>query len=374
LEEMKHTNQKATAQKDMKKTVKKVAKPEEVIEAIGDGISIQDTSYVIVYQNEKHRSLFGDHTGEHCYKAYQLRDSECEACPIAHTFNDGKTHTIQMELQSGSGIRCLEVTASSLTDSKGKTIAGIEVVRDITERKQAEEHLRKLSDELSRSNTDLQQFAYVASHDLQEPLRVIAGFVKLLAKRYKGQLDDEAEQFINYTVDGVKTMEMLIKDLLEYSRVQSNGMALKPSDCDKLVKECVKSLQTVIEESGAKVTYDSLPNVKADASQLVRVFQNLISNAVKFHGDEKPKVHISAEKKENEWVFSIRDNGIGINPKQAERIFLIFQRLHTKEEYPGTGVGLAICKRIIEHHGGRIWVESEVGRGSTFFFTIPDRN
>ena len=242
---------------------------------------------------------------------------------------------------------------------------------DTTDRKQAEKELKHLADELARSNADLEQFAYVASHDLEAPLRVISGFVKLLAKRYKGKLDDKAEEFIAHTIDGAQRMEMLIRDLLEYSKVQLKGMVLKPTDCNLLVEKSLKNLHTAIEESVAMVTYGSLPTVMADASQLSRVFQNLIGNALKFRGEDVPKVHISAEKKENEWFFSVRDNGMGINPNQAERIFLIFQRLHTEEEYSGTGLGLSICKRIVERHGGRIWVESEPGKGSTFFFTLP---
>ncbi len=237
--------------------------------------------------------------------------------------------------------------------------------------RQSEKELKHLADELARSNADLQQFAYVASHDLQEPLRVISGFVKLLAKHYGDKLDDKAEEFIAHTIDGVQRMEMLIRDLLEYSKVQLQGMVLNPTDCNLLVEKSLKNLGSAIEESGATVTHGSLPTVMADASQLSRVFQNLIGNALKFRGEDVPKVHISVEKKENEWFFSVRDNGMGINPNQAERIFVIFQRLHTKEEYPGTGLGLSICKRIVECHGGRIWVESEPGKGSTFYFTLP---
>jgi len=258
-----------------------------------------------------------------------------------------------------------------LKGEEGNIIGTLSSGEDITERRRAEKELKHLADELARSNADLEQFAYVASHDLEAPLRVISGFVKLLAKRYKGKLDDKAEEFIAHTIDGVQTMEMLIRDLLEYSKVQLKGMVLKPTDCNLLVEESLKNLHTAIAESGAMVTYGSLPTVMADASQLSRVFQNLIGNALKFRGEDVPKVHISAEKKENEWFFSVRDNGMGINPNQAERIFLIFQRLHTEEEYSGTGLGLSICKRIVERHGGRIWVESEPGKGSTFFFTLP---
>ena len=240
-------------------------------------------------------------------------------------------------------------------------------------RQQAEEELKKKTDELARSNSDLKQFAYVASHDLQEPLRVVAGFVKLLEKRYKGKLDSDADNFIAYTVDGVKRMQALIKDLLEYSQVGNKGKELKLTDSSLIVKEAIFSLKKSIEDSHAVVTYDNLPSITVDKAQFVRLFQNLVGNAIKYRGQEDPKVYVSAERKGDEWFFSVKDNGIGIDLGHAERIFNIFQRLHTREEYPGTGIGLAICKKIIENHGGRIWVESEPGKGSTFYFTIPDR-
>jgi light-regulated signal transduction histidine kinase (bacteriophytochrome) len=233
--------------------------------------------------------------------------------------------------------------------------------------------LRTLTDELKRSNTDLQQFAYAASHDLQEPLRVVAGFVKLLEKRYKDSLDEKANEYIDFTVDGVKRMQMLIRDLLEFSRVGVKGKISKPANCSVALEEALYNLHSSIDENNVEVTYDLLPTVMGDSSQLSRLFQNLIGNAIKFRGEEKPKIHISAEQKGKEWIFSVRDNGVGIDPKYFNRIFVIFQRLHTREEYEGTGIGLAICKKIVERHGGRIWVESGVGKGSTFFFTMPIR-
>jgi PAS domain S-box-containing protein len=262
--------------------------------------------------------------------------------------------------------RIMEVMGKNLLDNPA--VAGIVInSRDITERIVAE-------DELKRSNTDLQQFAYAASHDLQEPLRVIGGFVKLLAKRYKGKLDSQADEFIWHTVEGVKRMENLIKDLLAYSQIGTKDKDFKPSDCSLIIKEALANLRAAIEESHAKITCDVLPIVMADTSQLSRLFQNLIGNAIKFHGKKMPKIHVSAERKANDWVFSVKDNGIGIDPKDAGRIFIIFQRLHSREEYSGTGIGLAICKRIAERHSGRIWVESEPGNGSTFYFTIPVTN
>ena len=261
--------------------------------------------------------------------------------------------------------------------------------RDITDRKKTENELRKhregleelvekrtkelkeISEELKRSNDELQQFAYVASHDLQEPLRTIAGFVKLIEKRYKNKLDKNADEFIGYIIDGTKRMQQLINDLLEYSRVGSGHNEFKPTDCSVILDKVISDLKTAIKESGATVTHDGLPTVLSDANQVGRLFQNLISNAIKFRDTDPLRIHISAEKEKDEWVFSVRDNGIGIDPKYSEKIFIVFQRLHTRSEYPGTGVGLAICKKIVENHGGRIWVESEHGKGATFYFTLP---
>ena len=252
-----------------------------------------------------------------------------------------------------------------------KSVGRVWSFRDITKRRQAEEALKRTADELARSNADLKQFAYSASHDLREPLRSIAGFVRLLEKRYRGKIDEKADEFIDFIIDGVKRMDSLIHDLLEYSRVDTKCKDFGPVNCSIALQEAVNNLRSAIEESGAELTYDLLPTVIADSSQLSRIFQNLISNAIKFRGNEPLKISISVQQKGDEWIFSVKDNGIGIDPQFFERIFVIFQRLHTISEYEGTGLGLTICKKIVERHGGRIWVESEPGKGSTFFFTLP---
>ena len=231
--------------------------------------------------------------------------------------------------------------------------------------------LEQKAQELTRSNTELQQFAYVASHDLQEPLRTVASFAQLLQKRYRGKLDASADDFIHYIVDGATRMQGLIIDLLAYSRVGRFGKEFVPTDCTKVFEQSLSNLQAAVAESGAVVTHDRLPTVQADGTQLVQLFQNLIGNSIKFRDTQTPRVHVAAERKASEWVFSVKDNGKGIAPQYAGRIFEVFQRLHTRTEYPGSGIGLAISKKIVERHGGRIWVESQLNQGATFFFTLP---
>lgn len=249
--------------------------------------------------------------------------------------------------------------------------ASWKVARDARDLLHAQQSLEESIAELARSNADLQQFAYVASHDLQEPLRMIASYTQLLAKRYKGKLDTDADDFIGYAVEGASRMQRLINDLLAYSRVTTQGKVFEQVDCNQILEDVLSNLQIAIKENRAVVTHDALPVVTADGGQLGQLFQNLIGNAIKFHGEEPPRVHVSVELRNNEWQFSVLDNGIGVDPQYAERIFVIFQRLHNREEYPGTGIGLAVCKKIVERHGGRIWMQSPIGRGSIFYFTLP---
>jgi light-regulated signal transduction histidine kinase (bacteriophytochrome) len=272
------------------------------------------------------------------------------------------------QLMSGEK-RIVEVYSSPITFKEKQVLFSI--IHDITERKQAQEQLNKTLEELKRSNIELEQFAYIASHDLQEPLRAVAGMVQLLQKRYQGQLDERADEYTNLAIDGATRMQTLITDLLTYSRVERRNNPMQPIDANKSLASALRNLQTAIAENSATVTSDTLPTLEADASQLTQLFQNLIGNAIKFHGEHPTLVHVGIEKMEDVWHFSVRDNGIGIDPQYFERIFLIFQRLHTRREYSGTGIGLAICRKIVERHGGRIWIDSQPGQGTTFHFTIP---
>ena len=298
-------------------------------------------------------------------------------------------------------------TKQALRDPFGEIIGTFGISRDITERKRAEQHLAEKARELERSNTELEQFAYVASHDLQEPLRMVASYTQLLGRRYKGKLGNEADEFITYAVEGATRMQLLINDLLAYSRV-GRGKPLTPVSSAEAMARALANLKISIEETGAIVAFEStstsqpstldprrsnLPMVMADAFQLTQLFQNLISNALKFRSPgAPPRIHIAASDvctarnlpksssardeelltaEAHQWLFSISDNGIGIDPKDFERIFVLFQRLHSREDYPGTGIGLAVCKKIVERHGGIMWVESAPGKGSTFCFTLP---
>jgi PAS domain S-box-containing protein len=255
---------------------------------------------------------------------------------------------------------------NQITDD-GRVVGTISVGMDVT-------NLKRTTEELVRSNADLRQFAYVASHDLQEPLRMVASYVQLLSQRYAGKFDKDADEFIAYVVEGALRMQALIKDLLAYTRVDTKGLPFQMQSLDRTVQSVLDATRAAVDESGARIEVEPLPSVYCDGAQISEVFQNLISNAIKFRREEPPDVRIWAKRMPREWTICVRDNGIGIAPQNRERIFDIFERLHSREEYPGTGIGLAICKRIVERHGGRISVESELGKGSTFCFTLPDRS
>ena len=286
-------------------------------------------------------------------------------------FREGSVQDYPLEVRRRDGhVTPVLYNAAVYRDESGAVIGVFAAARDVTERKRAEEALAARTEELARSNAELERFAYVASHDLQEPLRMVSSYVQLLARRYQGKLDSDADDFIGFAVDGAGRMQRLITDLLAFSRVGRHDKGFEPISLDTALDQALINLQVAIEESGAVLTREPLPMVLGDTTQMVQVFQNLVGNAIKFRGKEPPRVHVSVRRHAGEWRISVRDNGIGVDGQYQERIFIIFQRLHGSE-YPGTGIGLPIARKIVERHGGRIRVESEPGKGSTFFFTMP---
>lgn len=355
-----------------------------IIDSMNDAISLLDVrDFRIIGVNSVFLKEYGfsdesEVVGKHCYEITHHRTDVCappdDICPLAETVRTGEHFSVDHVHYGRKGEKIyVEVSTSPIKDENGKVVEVVHVSRDITDRKLAEKERERLLADIARSNKELEQFAYVASHDLQEPLRMVAGYVQLLEKRYKGRLDQKADMFIRFAVDGVERMQKLIEGLLAYSRVSRHGAKLGAVDANKVFSQAVSNLSASIRECSAAVTRDELPTVLGDETQLIQLFQNLIGNAVKYRKPETlPQVHISAQREGNYHVFSVSDNGIGIQPEYYDRIFQIFQRLHTQGEYAGAGIGLAVCKRIVERHQGRIWIKSDPGQGSTFFFTVPD--
>jgi PAS domain S-box-containing protein len=352
-----------------------------LLEAAPDAMVVVNQSGEIVLLNVQAEKQFGYHRDELLgQKVKNIIPEGFAERLIADALRSAEDALAQ---QIGTGIELtgrrkngsdfpVEIMLSPLESAEGVLVTA--AIRDISVRKKSEEHLVKTMGELKRSNDELQQFAYVASHDLQEPLRMVASYTQLLAKRYKGRLDSDADEFIAYAVDGSTRMQGLVQDLLAYSRAGTNGKALHEISSEDALKEALTNLRATMEESGAIVTHDSLPAITTDDRQLAQVFQNLVGNAIKYRSAEVPHVHVSATRNGgNEWIFSVRDNGLGIDPQYFERIFILFQRLHGPREFKGTGIGLAICKKMLERLGGRIWVESQPEKGSTFYFALPER-
>jgi PAS domain S-box-containing protein len=366
-----------------------------ITEKAADMIAVVDTKGQRVYNSPSYERMLG-------YSPEELEETSAfeqihpddrvkvkEAAAQATRGGVGQRIEYRMRHRDGSW-RWLESTASTIPSDDGAVDKLVIVNRDITDRKRAEEaldehrkHLEELVgertaelanklQELARSNRDLEQFAYVASHDLQEPLRMVASYTQLLAKRYRGKLDSDADEFIGFAVDGATRMQQLIEDLLSYARLTTRGKALTWTESGSSCDAAVKNLQGALQQTSAVVRVGTLPKVLADPSQMTMLFQNLIGNAIKYHDHRTPEIEIEARLEGEEWIFSVRDNGIGIDPQYSERIFQMFQRLHTRKDYAGTGIGLAVCKKIVERHGGRIWVDSQPGEGSTFLFTIPE--
>lgn len=277
----------------------------------------------------------------------------------------------EVDARTYKGARKSLLVHIKIIDTGEDLVTGLVSCIDISQRKVIEAQVEAAHQELVRSNNELEQFAYIASHDLQEPLRMVASFAQLLERRYESLLDDKGRRYIGFIVDGARRMQTLISELLALSRVSTRGSAPEPTSCGAVLKEVLARIETAITESGAVITHDELPVVLADATQVAQVFQNLLTNAIKFRTSEAPRVHIGSHREGNAWTLSVRDNGIGIDPRHREAIFGIFRRLHARNEYPGTGMGLAIAKKIVQRHGGQIWVESAEGQGATFFFTLP---
>lgn len=345
-----------------------------VFETNLEGVVIADLHGVILHGNKSVTAVTG-YTPQEII-GLDLRSLHAESAGEAYdtvlaTVQAGGQWQGETSLMRHSGEEFptwMNVTAAK--DGKGVVTHIIAEFSDITTFKQTQAALVNRTEELARSNRELEQFAYVASHDLQEPLRMVASYTQLLARRYKDKLDEDANEFIHYAVDGAMRMQALINDLLTISRVGTRGKPLQTCESGLALEHATINLRLAIQDAGATVTHDPMPTVIADVSQLTQLLQNLIGNALKFHSGDAPKIHVGAERRGKEWIVSVRDNGIGISPEFFDRIFVIFQRLHGKQEYPGTGIGLAVCKKIVERHGGRIWVESEPGKGATFFFTL----
>ncbi|MEN6592736.1 MAG: ATP-binding protein [Methanobacterium sp.] len=403
---------------------------EDTFYAVPDLIAIIDTDYNVIRVNralaDRLQVKAGKCVGLKCYELIHGTNEPPLFCPHALMLEDGVEHTLEVHEDSLGGD--FINSASPICNENQKIVGAVHVLRDITERKKAElriqemleneqslteelrvsnEELQDTTEELQTSNEELQttttelqkaneklvsyqnsleeaiekleisnreleQFAYVASHDLQEPLRMVSSFAQLLEKRYKGELDDDADDFIKFIVEGAQRMKDLIDDLLTFSRLHTASREFRPTNMNKVLEDVLLSIKPSVEAENATITHDDLPTVQCDPSQIRQLFQNLISNAIKFH-EKPPEIHIFAEESDGKWRFGVSDNGIGIHLNHQDKIFDIFKRLHTREEYEGTGIGLSICKRIVEIHGGDIWVESKPGEGSTFYFTIPKR-
>ncbi len=369
------------------------ARYRNIVEAVPVGIILTGEHGTITYYSAQARAMFGLEDDQAAlgtnYRAWLAPGQQCPD-RIDTGGDPGVIPRTEVRLlRADHSEYWAEVTAVILDEGfvlSGHRRGSIIVVQDISDRKQANEALARYAAELERSNLELEQFAYVASHDLQEPLRMVASYVQLLAKDYAGKLDADADEYIAFAVDGAKRMQRLIDDLLAFSRVGTRGQQFQPIDCGQVLQDVLQGLRLAIEDAGAAVTHGELPTVMADRGQLYQLLQNLIANALKFRADAPPHIQVNATwhaggdsaggrgADENpNWVFAVTDNGIGIDPQYADRIFVIFQRLHSRAQYSGTGIGLAICKKIVERHGGRIWVESTLGHGATFYFRLPDR-
>ena len=350
--------------------------------SIGDAVIVTDPEGAVTFLNQVAEAITGwttaKATGKPLPEVFRIENEETRhpvENPVTKVLREGgvvglANHTV---LVRKDGSVCpIDDSAAPIRDEHGRLLGIILVFRDITTRKQVETERERLLAELQRINAELQQFSYTVSHDLNEPLRTISNFLQLFMRRSQGKLDGTDGEYLAFVVDGAQRMQQMITDLLAYTRVGGPTAAFVTVDSEALLTRVLSELQVAIADAKGEVTYDLLPTVQGDETRLGQVFQNLIGNALKFC-KEMPRIHISAQRDGQHWRFAVRDNGIGIDPAQIKRLFQVFQRLHTRSEYPGTGIGLAICKKIVERHGGRIWVESQPGKGATFYFTIPEK-
>ncbi len=350
---------------------------ENIVETVREPLVVLDTDLKIISANSSFYQTFqvapGDTVGKFLYDLGNRQWDIPDLRVLLEDILPGETEVRDFEVEHEFltiGPHTMLLNARRIIRENGRSHLILLAIEDITMRRRAEEKLKKLADELARSNAELEHFAYLASHDLKAPILAIGSVLRLFQRRYSGKLDTEADRFISDAIKSALRMERLISDILAYSRAGTQRKTFEPIDCSEALDISLVNLKDAVESSEAGIIRDPLPKVMADPIQMVQLFQNLIGNAIKSHGEERPRIHISAKQMEKEWVFSVSDNGIGIPKEHIKKIFEIFQRLHG-DKYPGSGIGLAICKKIVERHGGHIWVESEPGKGSTFYFTIP---
>lgn len=356
---------------------------ETVLNAMGEGVVVADVQGRLQVFNPTARSLLGAGTQDappdewSSHFGLLLPDAITpfpkDDLPLVRALRGESCDNVEIAVPQGNPAapRLINVTGRPISDNVGQFHGGVIVMHDITEQKRAQAALTAHAEMLKRSNRELEQFAYVASHDLKEPLRMVASYTTLLGEEFTGKLGAEADKYIGYAVDGAKRMQALIDDLLSFSRIGRTGRRLQPVDLQKLAETVLVNLEGSIQTHGALVEFDHLPTVSGNPTLLVQLLQNLVANAIKFHGDAAPVVRVTHRRQGGEWLFRVQDNGIGIAPEYRERVFELFQRLHSRGHYEGTGIGLAICRKVVEQHGGRIWVESEGGPGTTFYFTLP---
>ena len=351
-----------------------------ILRCIGDGVIATDRHLTVRFLNPIAEAVTGMHgheaLGKHLSQVFKVSDDGSGTVP-----EDPALQAVQQNapISSRGAVhvardgtrRILDLTSWPIRRVDGAVEGVVLALRDITEYRRASVALAEQAKELARSNLELERFAYVASHDLQEPLRMVSSYVQLLARRYQGRLDSNADEFIQFIVDGSKRMQKFIQDLLAYSRVSRQKKEVEMVDCEQILDQALQNLSAGITECGASITRDPLPRVPGDPTQLLQLFQNLLGNGIKFRGSDAPRIHVSAAEESGGWQFSVTDNGIGIDPSDQERIFMVFERGETPRDNPGTGIGLAICKKIVEGHHGKIWAESRPGEGSVFKFTLP---